>query len=130
MTRRPSARAGERYQQIIDGLTAELEAAHEKIAALVEQRGRQESARFTEEVIESSARLDGLLHLLTKREREVARLFMRCANDKLVASHLGIAAQTVRNQLASIQNKLDVRSREELILFLVSSKRVQALDRP
>jgi DNA-binding CsgD family transcriptional regulator len=74
---------------------------------------------------EKGSAFDDLLSLLTNREREVALLFMEVANDKSVARELGIALQTVRNQIASIQNKLRINSREELILLLLSMQRSQ-----
>jgi DNA-binding NarL/FixJ family response regulator len=55
------------------------------------------------------------LATLTPREREVLALFVETCNDKAVAHRLGTAFQTVRNQLMSIEHKLGVKSREELI---------------
>ncbi len=56
-----------------------------------------------------------LLSRLTPREREVLALFIETCHDKKVAARLGISVQTVRNQIASIQHKLGVESREVLI---------------
>lgn len=52
---------------------------------------------------------------LTDRELEVLGLFMKCLSDKLVARQLRTSIHTVRNQIASIEHKIGVRSREELV---------------
>jgi DNA-binding CsgD family transcriptional regulator len=64
---------------------------------------------------------DALLATLSAREREVLALYLKLLNPKAVASRLGTRPQTVRNQLASIEHKLGVRSTEELISKLLSS---------
>jgi len=56
-----------------------------------------------------------LLALLTGREREVLRLYLESFNAKEVARRLGTRPQTVRNQLASIEQKVGVEGREELV---------------
>lgn len=57
---------------------------------------------------------------LTPREREVLALFVTLLNDKKVARHLRTQVQTVKNQLASIEHKLGVGSRNELIALVLS----------
>ena len=52
--------------------------------------------------------------LLTDREKEVLKLYLRLLNAKEVARELGTRPQTIRNQLASIERKLGVEGREEL----------------
>jgi len=52
---------------------------------------------------------------LTPREREVLFLFLDSANYKQVAYKLGRSANTVKNQLASIEHKLSVDSRGALL---------------
>ena len=61
-----------------------------------------------------------LLATLTPREREVLRIYLELLNDKRVAGFLGRRPQTIRNHLASIEHKLGVRSREELVSLAVS----------
>jgi DNA-binding CsgD family transcriptional regulator len=61
-----------------------------------------------------------LLDKLTAREREVLNLFLKLLNDKRVARQLGTRIQTVKNQLASIEHKLGVSSRGELIALALS----------
>jgi DNA-binding CsgD family transcriptional regulator len=63
--------------------------------------------------------LHGIQEVLTAREHEVLVLYLRIINDKKVARELGTRPQTVRNQLASIQHKLGVCSRVELISSLI-----------
>jgi DNA-binding NarL/FixJ family response regulator len=57
---------------------------------------------------------------LSPRERVVARLFLQELCDKKVARQLGTRPQTVRNQITSIEKKLGVESREELVLCLLA----------
>jgi DNA-binding CsgD family transcriptional regulator len=59
------------------------------------------------------------LSCLTPREREVLVHFLRHLDDKKVARSLGTSVHTVRNQLASIMDKLSLESRMELIATIV-----------
>lgn len=118
----PSCKCAAHYQEVIDALTQELAAAQEKIAELTAERDTRVLLPTTPHAGDHpETQLERALASLTKREREVAQLFLQFANDKRVASHLGIAIQTVRNQVASIQKKLRVDSREKLILLLTAS---------
>lgn len=56
--------------------------------------------------------------LLSKREREVLEHFLLCPHDKKIATALNLKPSTVRSHLASIQNKLGVASRVELVILL------------
>jgi DNA-binding NarL/FixJ family response regulator len=58
--------------------------------------------------------------LLSPRERDIARLFIEFPCDKKVARRLGTQPQTVRNQISSIEKKLGVDSREELVIFMLA----------
>ena len=58
-----------------------------------------------------------LLAKLTPREREVLVLFLQELDDKKVSARLGTERHTVRNQLASIEHKLGVNNRAELVRF-------------
>lgn len=112
-----------KYKATIDELSQQLEFARRSIVVLSTKIISQDLRRLDYspcDVQETS--LEQFLRPLTNREREVARLFMRFANDKSVAKELGLALQTVRNQIASIQNKLSIGSREELILVLLSTE--------
>ena len=57
---------------------------------------------------------------LSPREKEVVRLFLEELCDKRVARRLGTKPQTVRNQISSIEKKLGVESREELVICLLA----------
>lgn len=59
---------------------------------------------------------------LTPREREVLITFLALPNDKQIAFRLGTKIQTVRNQLGLIQSKLNVSSRAELAVLLLSQR--------
>jgi len=118
-----------RLQEKIDALTSELRDANARIAELTSQLERQAALlRNLDATAGSSRTLEPLLTRLTKREREVALLFSQCACDKTVAHLLGIAVQTVRNQIASILTKLDVNSRDQLLVLLLSGGSASIVD--
>ena len=56
---------------------------------------------------------------LTPRERQISLLVAQGRRYKLIASHLGISGQTVRNHLRNIFDKLQVRDRVQLALYTV-----------
>lgn len=64
-------------------------------------------------------KLTKLLAPLTRIERRVLKRFVEEPNDKTVAQSLGKRPQTIRNQIATILRKLEVESREELILLVL-----------
>src|SRR5574344_422177 len=55
------------------------------------------------------------LKTLTKREREIFALIATGHDNDEIASKLGLAVQTVRNQVSTIYSKLDVKDRFEII---------------
>lgn len=57
---------------------------------------------------------------LTSREFEVAALFSKGLTYKQVAREIGNAPATVRNQVASIYEKLNVRSKAELARYILN----------
>jgi DNA-binding CsgD family transcriptional regulator len=68
----------------------------------------------------SSLTVSERLVSLTAREREVLCLYVDRCNAKEVACCLGTRTQTAKNQLAAIEHKLGIDSREELLVFLFS----------
>jgi len=63
---------------------------------------------------------DDRLSALTPREREVLMLYVECQNPKCIANRLGTRPQTVKNQLARIEHKLGVNSREALLVYVLT----------
>ncbi|MCE9553835.1 MAG: LuxR C-terminal-related transcriptional regulator [Planctomycetes bacterium] len=57
---------------------------------------------------------------LTHRERKVVVEFLALLSDKKTASRLGRSVQTVRNQMNSVQKKLGLKSRQELVSAMLS----------
>ena len=55
------------------------------------------------------------LKTLTKREREIFALIATGHDNDEIAAKLGLAVQTVRNQVSTIYSKLDVKDRFEII---------------
>jgi DNA-binding NarL/FixJ family response regulator len=54
---------------------------------------------------------------LTHREREIVSLIAEGLRNHQIASHIGIAEKSVRNQLSSIYDKLGVNDRLELAVY-------------
>lgn len=64
------------------------------------------------------AGLSGKLAALTPSEKAVLELLARGYDNRTIAESLAKSEKTVRNQVSSILDKLDVRSRSEAIVFL------------
>lgn len=62
--------------------------------------------------------VSGALAALTPRQKDIVRLVANGIDDKVVARTLGIAEQTVRNQLTEVYNRLGVRKRAQLMAML------------
>jgi DNA-binding NarL/FixJ family response regulator len=58
---------------------------------------------------------------LSPRERQVLIAYIATRDSKAVAGELGSKLQTVKNQLASIRDKLGVECREDLIVFVLTA---------
>lgn len=58
------------------------------------------------------------LSCLTRRELEIARLVNKGCSNKAVAKELDIAERTVKAHLSSIFEKLDVKDRLQLVVFM------------
>ncbi|MFM9001037.1 MAG: response regulator [Opitutia bacterium] len=62
---------------------------------------------------------DGLLDLLTPREREIAVLIARSHSSKEVASRLNISIKTAENHRANLMRKLGVRAVAGLVRYII-----------
>lgn len=67
-----------------------------------------------QQLVHLTVRRCNLLDVLTSRELAVARLFARGLKHKAVAIEIGISPNTVRNQIKSIYDKLDVSNKTSL----------------
>lgn len=54
---------------------------------------------------------------LTPREQDLFHLLLRGYTNQQIANHLNLAHQTVRNRLHTLYHKMNVASREELIIW-------------
>ena len=63
---------------------------------------------------ESAARPDATTTVLTRREREIARLVARGLTDREIATHLVIAQRTAEGHVAHILEKLGFHTRSEI----------------
>jgi two-component system, NarL family, nitrate/nitrite response regulator NarL len=59
---------------------------------------------------------------LTKREQEVVKLVVKGLTNRQVGQQLGLAEQTVANNLFRIYEKLGISSRVELVLYARDSR--------
>jgi DNA-binding NarL/FixJ family response regulator len=59
---------------------------------------------------------------LTKRELEVIGLMVEGLSNREVAGRLGLSEQTVKNHVARIMDKVNVRNRVELVLYAVRER--------
>jgi DNA-binding CsgD family transcriptional regulator len=84
---------------------------------LVERLAKLPHQLFQETVEPMTLTDEERLAWLTEREREVLVLYLELHNSKEVARRLGTQVQTVKNQLAAIEHKLGVDSREDMLAF-------------
>jgi len=59
---------------------------------------------------------------LTAREIEVIALVVDCLSNREIGQNLNLSEQTVKNHVARIMDKLDVRNRVELALYAVRER--------
>ena len=59
----------------------------------------------------------GRFNILTVREREITHLVGKGLRNREIAERLGISVTTVRHHLTSILSKLDVRDRQQLLIW-------------
>ncbi len=72
----------------------------------------------------------GSSYPLSVREMEVLRLIARGMSNREIARRLNISQQTVKNHIASIFRKLQVRDRTQAALYALKMGWVQLEDRP
>jgi DNA-binding NarL/FixJ family response regulator len=56
---------------------------------------------------------------LTQREHQIVALVVEGSSNREIATRLGLSAQTVKNQLSVILDKLGVTSRVQLAVYAV-----------
>lgn len=62
------------------------------------------------------------IELLTPRELEIARLVTLGHRNAAIAAELGIQTVTVKNHLQRIMRKLDMASRMQVMLWVISEE--------
>jgi DNA-binding NarL/FixJ family response regulator len=58
---------------------------------------------------------------LTRRERQIVELLLEGCSNKDIASRLSVSDRTIKNQLSALYRKTNVRSRLELVAFVLRS---------
>jgi len=66
--------------------------------------------------------VDDSYELLTSREREILQLLVEGNSNKDIAAHLNVSPYTVETHRRNIQEKLNLRSFAELILYAVRKR--------
>jgi DNA-binding NarL/FixJ family response regulator len=61
-------------------------------------------------------------HRLTRRELDVIGLLVEGLSNREIAERLGLSEQTVKNHIARIMAKVEVRNRVELVLYAVRER--------
>ncbi|MEM7535404.1 MAG: response regulator transcription factor [Chloroflexota bacterium] len=83
---------------------------------LVAQQHNHFSRAVIKKLTASSCQLSQKqLHTLTPQERKILDLLGHGQTNGEMSSQLGLAEQTIRNYVSSIYDKLDIRSRAELV---------------
>jgi DNA-binding NarL/FixJ family response regulator len=72
-------------------------------------------AEFTRLSLQPALRIQPLAEPLTERELEILRLLKTDLSTREMAEHLVVSVNTIKTQLKSIYDKLDVHSREEAL---------------
>jgi len=65
---------------------------------------------------------DAVSRRLTKRELEVIGLMVEGLSNREIAERLSLSEQTVKNHVARIMDKLEVRNRVELVLYAMRER--------
>ena len=77
-------------------------------------KGIKEAGAESEKISETNATTTDRFEILSPREREVARLAARGYSNAQIAEELYISVETVKRHMATIFEKLEIKSRKDL----------------
>lgn len=92
--------------------------------------GHERMAQLVEMVRHHEGETRRPADMLTRRERQVVAAVAQGATNREIAAQYGMSAQTVKNHLSNIFDKLGVSTRLELALFAVNHKIADEEDPP
>lgn len=92
--------------------------------------GHERMAQLVEMVRHHEGETRRPADMLTRRERQVVAAVAQGATNREIAAEYGMSAQTVKNHLSNIFDKLGVSTRLELALFAVNHKIADEEDPP
>lgn len=78
--------------------------------------------QFTKLANNNGMETDAILKILTDREFEISKLVSEGMNNKEISKRLFLSEGTVKNHLTRILQKLELRDRTQLAIFIIKNK--------
>jgi DNA-binding NarL/FixJ family response regulator len=86
------------------------------------------TVRYLDRFVARPGRSERFLHPLSDRELDVARVVARGLGNQEIATELFISMSTVKTHLTSVQNKLGLRNRVEIAIWVLENDLARSQD--